>query len=258
MNNIIIRETSSEIRAIARNALRENWAAVAIAMGVYYLMTTSIPSLLTEIMPFGVIRQYNELLQNYVEFSYLTGLYEFVLNGAFALGMCSFMLSFFRARDINAGYIFNGFEHFLKAFCLAFMTSLFTCLWTLLLVVPGIIALIRYSQAVYILEDHPEMGVMECISESKRIMTGNKGRYFCMRLSFIGWMLLASIPNGLLLTDWLQGTGILYVALDFILMIPYFFVLAYIHTADTVFYELGSGHLTAQREPQFREEDYHF
>lgn len=258
MNNIIIRETSSEIRAIARNALRENWAAVAIAMAVYYLMTSTIPAVLTEIMPFGVIRQYNALLQDYVEFSYLSGLYEFVLEGAFALGVCSFMLSFFRARDINAGYIFNGFEHFLKAFCLTFMIGLFVFLWALLLVVPGIIALIRYSQAYYILEDHPEMGVMECIAESKRIMTGNKARYFCLNLSFIGWYLLASIPTGLLLTDALQGSGILYVIADFILTIPYFFVLAYINTADTVFYELGSGHLVAQREPEFREEDYHF
>lgn len=45
MNNIIVRETSSEIRAIARNALRENWGKIAIAMAVYYLMTVTIPAL---------------------------------------------------------------------------------------------------------------------------------------------------------------------------------------------------------------------
>lgn len=262
MNNIIIRENSSEIRAIARNALRENWVKVAIAMAVYYLMTTTIPALLTVIMPFGVIREYNPLLENYVDISYLTGLYDFVLEGAFSLGMCSFMLSFFRARDINPGYIFNGFEHFVKAFCLAFMVGLFTFLWGLLLVVPGIIAFIRYSQAFFILEDHPEMGVMDCIAESKRIMTGNKARYFCMHLSFIGWAILAGIPGGLLLTDALSnsiaGSGIIGIVVDFILSIPAFFYMAYINTADAAFYELGSGHLVAQREPEFREEDYHF
>lgn len=176
--------------------------------------------------------------------------------------MCSFMLSFFRARDINPGYIFNGFEHFVKAFCLAFMVGLFTFLWGLLLVVPGIIAFIRYSQAFFILEDHPEMGVMDCIAESKRIMTGNKARYFCMHLSFIGWAILAGIPSGLLLTDALSnsiaGSGIIGIVVDFILSIPAFFYMAYINTADAAFYELGSGHLVAQREPEFREEDYHF
>ena len=54
-------------------------------MAVYYLMTTTIPALLTEIMPFGVIREYNPLLENYVDISYLTGLYDFVLEGAFSL-----------------------------------------------------------------------------------------------------------------------------------------------------------------------------
>ncbi len=259
MNNIIIRENSSEIRAIARNALRENWVSVTIAMVVYYLMTSTIPALLTLLMPFGVIREYNALLEDYIEISYLTGLYGFVLEGAFTLGVCSFMLSFFRARDINAGYIFNGFENFVKAFCLTFMMGLFIFLWSLLFIVPGIIAAIRYSQAFYILADNPGMSVMECIAESKRIMNGNKARYFCMNLSFIGWYILAGIPVGLLLTDFLLSSGILLVVADFILSIPSFFLMAYVNTADTVFYELGSGHLTAQqREPAFNEADYHF
>lgn len=259
MNNIIIRERSSEIRAIARNALRENWVSVTIAMAVYYLMTSTIPALLTEILPFGVIREYNAVLENDIEISYLSGLYGFVLEGAFALGMCSFMLSFFRARDINAGYIFNGFENFLKAFCLTFMIGLFTFLWSLLFIVPGIIALLRYSQAHYILADNPDMGVMDCIAESKRIMNGNKARFFCLNLSFIGWYILAGIPSGLLFTDLIQDAGLLFVVVDFILSIPAFFVMAYVNTADTVFYELGSGHLAAQqREPAFNEADYHF
>ena len=83
-----------------------------------------------------------------------------------------------------------------------------------------------------------------------------------MHLSFIGWAILAGIPSGLLLTDALSnsiaGSGIIGIVVDFILSIPAFFYMAYINTADAAFYELGSGHLVAQREPEFREEDYHF
>ena len=214
MNNIIVRETSSEIRAIARNALRENWGKIAIAMAVYYLMTVTIPALLSDILPFGVYQEYNEILGRYVSFSSIVGLYGFVLEGAFTLGLCSFLLSFFRMRDINPGYLFNGFERFVKAFCLMFMIGLFSFLWGLLFVVPGIIAYLRYSQAFFILEDHPDWGVMECIAESKRIMQGNKSRFFCLNLSFIGWIFLASLPSAFLPFDFFIGSGIISTIVD--------------------------------------------
>lgn len=69
---------------------------------------------------------------------------------------------------------------------------------TLLLIVPGIIASYHYSMAQYLLYTHPEMGVMEVLRESKRCMTGRKGRLFCLNISFIGWRLLSVLPSYLL------------------------------------------------------------
>ena len=137
MNNIIVRETSSEIRAIARNALRGSWPMVVVGYFVYYVMTSTIPALLAMLLPSASMYYYNEILEQNIALSYVANLYTTILIGAFTLGLCSFMLAFFRKKDINPGYIFNGFEYFIKAFGLMIVVGFFTFLWSLLFLVPG-------------------------------------------------------------------------------------------------------------------------
>ena len=99
--------------------------------------------------------------------------------------------------------IFDGFGMFFRIIWLDILQTVFITLWSLLLVVPGIIAAYRYRLALYLLLDHPEMSAMDCIRESKRIMSGNKGQLFVLDLSFIGWWILAGIPIvGLFVRVW--------------------------------------------------------
>ena len=98
MNNIIVRETSSEIRAIARNALREARPMVVVGYFVYYVMTSTIPALLAMLLPSASMYYYNEILEQNIALSYVANLYTTILIGAFTLGLCSFMLAFFRRR----------------------------------------------------------------------------------------------------------------------------------------------------------------
>ncbi len=239
MYKIIVRATSYELRSLARNALKNSWLSVAVVCGFYYLMTTTVPSILSIFIPSGV---YVEIYGVYLNISYVGYLYSTLMDGVFQLGLIIFILNFLRTRDTNATLIFSGFEFFVKAFCISFMTALFVTLWALLLIVPGIIAYIRYSQALYILFDDPRKGIFQCINESKEMMKGNKGKYFSMNLSFIGWLILGSLPSALFL---LELSGIVMAFVDVILAIPYFFVAAYIETANGVFYEILSGHLVA-------------
>jgi len=253
MNNIIVRETCAEMRAIARSALKGNWQVVTIGIFIYYLMTNTIPTVLEQVMPFASYSYYYHQIDQYVKISYVSNLYTFVLSGAFSLGLCSFLTAFFRRKDGNPSHIFNGFEFFPKAFVLSVVQSFFVFLWTLLFIVPGIIAAVRYSQAYFILADDPSKGVMEVMRETKVIMTGNKMRYFALLLSFIGWALLSVIPEAFLPSP----NGILGTVLDLVYSIPYFVCLAYVHVARVVFYDLATGHLVA-KEPDFVEEDYNF
>jgi uncharacterized membrane protein len=73
----------------------------------------------------------------------------------------------------------------------------FTILWAFLLIIPGIIAALRYSMAYYIMNDYPEISAMEAIERSKELMDGQKMRLFMLCLSFIGWFFVGIITLGL-------------------------------------------------------------
>lgn len=74
---------------------------------------------------------------------------------------------------------------------------LFTFLWSLLLIVPGIIKSLSYSMSLYIKRDRPELTAREAMCESERIMKGHKMELFILQLSFIGWALLSLLTCGL-------------------------------------------------------------
>lgn len=69
--------------------------------------------------------------------------------------------------------------------------------WSLLFVIPGIVAAYRYSMATYIMAENPGMQATEAIERSKALMDGRKGDLFCLDLSFIGWALLATLTAGI-------------------------------------------------------------
>jgi uncharacterized membrane protein len=102
-------------------------------------------------------------------------------------------------RQLSVGDAFIGFNQFGRAFGCLFMMGLFTFLWSLLLVIPGIVKAFSYMLAPYLVIENPQMPVMAAIDESRRLMDGNKWRAFCLGLSFIGWWLLAILTLGLLL-----------------------------------------------------------
>jgi uncharacterized membrane protein len=69
--------------------------------------------------------------------------------------------------------------------------------WSLLFVIPGIVASYRYAMVPYLMADHPEMSVAQAFDRSKAMMKGHKGELFLLHLSFIGWLLLSAITLGL-------------------------------------------------------------
>ena len=86
--------------------------------------------------------------------------------------------------------------------CVLLLVSLGLTIF-LLNTLPGIIAAYRYSMSFYVLINHPDYGIMECINESKRLTTGWKGTLFVLDLTFLGWVLLCSIPIlGWILSVW--------------------------------------------------------
>lgn len=119
------------------------------------------------------------------------------VTGPLALGSAYIYLNLTRGFEPDVNILFSGFQRFVDAFVLGLLIGIFTFLWSLLLVVPGIIKAISYSQAYYILAEHPGMSSKEALDESMAMMDGHKMDYFVLILSFIPWMLLCGITCGI-------------------------------------------------------------
>ena len=92
---------------------------------------------------------------------------------------------------------FAGFDDFWSAFKAMFLAGLFTFLWSLLFIIPGIIKSFSYSQTMMIVAENKGIGARDAINRSKAMMDGRKMDYFVLGLSFIGWGLLCCITLGI-------------------------------------------------------------
>ena len=122
-----------------------------------------------------------------------------------SLGFTIFLLNTLRGAERSMGNLLDGFAYWWKLLILDIVCAVFVFLWSLLLIVPGIVAAYRYSMVNYILINNPDIGIMECIRESKRMTQGYKGELFMLDLSFLGWWLLTLVPVlGWFLSIWLR------------------------------------------------------
>ena len=123
------------------------------------------------------------------------GLGALVLLPILSVAMAGWFYRVFRGENLTINDWFTGmFDDFGRKWLGMFWAALKVFLWSLLLVIPGIIAAYRYSMAVYIMLDDPSKSPMQCIRESKEMTRGYKGQLFVLDLSFIGWAILSIIP----------------------------------------------------------------
>lgn len=116
-----------------------------------------------------------------------------VIGGATTLGFAKYNLNLVDDKDPKLQDIFSQYSRLGTGFGMQFFRGLFIFLWSLLFVIPGIIATYSYSMTAYILCENPEMTAREAIKKSKELMKGNRWRLFCLELSFMGWILLATL-----------------------------------------------------------------
>jgi uncharacterized membrane protein len=123
-----------------------------------------------------------------------------LIAGPLAFGVVTFFLALSRGEEVSIGQLFKGFEGWNRygtTLATGILVIIFTFLWTLLLIVPGIIASIAYSQTFYILVDNPDISPLDAIKKSKQMMRGYKWKYFCLGLRFMGWILLCILTLGI-------------------------------------------------------------
>ncbi|MGN0702254.1 MAG: DUF975 family protein [Lentihominibacter sp.] len=263
--NIIITEPNRNLRALGRNALRNNWRAAIMAVCTYVLVLNIPPVVFNGLFGTNIIsiftnsgytygfdaETYASIYNNMPDYCFLGTVYVLLVTGALELGLSMYFLAVFRMHKVHVADVFLGFEHYLKALGLFFFMNLFIFLWTLLFIVPGIISSIRYSQAFFILADDPSKGIRQCMNESKMMMKGNCSKYFLLSLSFIGWLLLSMIPASIVesIGSTVSNNEVivsLFAIAGTLFVVP---VTVYMFSTYTGFYEILAGHLIKETVP---------
>ncbi len=120
-----------------------------------------------------------------------------IVTPAFALSLMRIYLSLAQGANPEVKDAFTGFDDFWSAFKVTFLVGLYTFLWSLLFVIPGIIKAFSYSMSMYILAENKGKSANECIKESMEMTNGHKMELFVLELSFIGWAFVGAITFGI-------------------------------------------------------------
>lgn len=207
---------NQEYKNEALAALKGNWAPAVLATLVYYLLTLFL------ISPYevAVFRTNSADIMGLMAASRWYGVFflgMILVIGPFLVGYVnSFKKLLVEGDDrITANSFREGFKPYWRSVWAYLFRGILITLWSLLLVIPGIIKSLSYAMTMYIVKDHPELTVNEAIDLSKDMMYGHKYDLFYLYISFIGWYLLSILTLG----------------------IGSFWLMPYIQTAQASFYE---------------------
>ena len=191
-----MQKTNLEIMHSAKEALNGKWG-IAIGTFLVYTLLTSAASMREDWLPF-------------------TSIIFIIIAGPLAVGISIFSLNI--ARDYNPQFqdVLEGFKRNAgNAIITYLLMALFIVLWTLLFIIPGIIAAISYSMTFFILAEDEHIPPMEALDKSKQLMDGYKWKYFRLGLRLFLLALLCILTFG----------------------IGFLFLIPYAHVCTAKFYE---------------------
>ena len=138
------------------------------------------------------------IIKPLLAYAVFSGIVGFIVGGVVHLGYCTFHLKLYDGQKAEISDLFSHFkDQFADGFLLNLLTAIYVALWSLLLIIPGIVKSYSYAMAPFIMAEHPEMNANECITASREMMHGHKMELFFLDLSFIGWILLSILTLGI-------------------------------------------------------------
>lgn len=201
-----------DFRARAREALDNNWG-VAIALcllagilgtGIDLMsaaggVTVNLETMELEMSGGGLLGAVSRSVWSmFVTITLVSSLAALVIGGAVTMGRCTYFTKLAFHEQAGFGDLFGHFNRLWDGIKMQLVMGAVLLFWTLLLIIPGIIAAYTYAMVPYLMAEFPELGIRNCMRESARIMGGNRWRLFCLECSFIGWNLLSILSFGIL------------------------------------------------------------
>ena len=162
------------LMANARNSLRGFWGLALGALVIYFLV-------------FCVVGL----------FPVIGFIATYIIVGPMTVGGVRFTLAVSRKGKPEIGQLFSGFDRFGTHLAAYLLQTIFVALWTLLLIIPGIIAALSYSMTYFIIAEDSSISASKAINKSKKMMKGNKWKLVCLGFRFTGWFLLAMLSFGI-------------------------------------------------------------
>lgn len=206
----------SEIKKQALATLRGKWGLAVLTTFVFFLISMVAPSIIDIPISGGVSAWATNEGTTWGS-DVVSVIISFILI-PFSVAFYWLFLSLARSEHPKLADLFTIYRDLklsLKVIGTSIVVSIFVVLWSLLLIIPGIIKSFSYSQTFLVLRDHPEYSMTEAITKSKTMMNGYKWKYFLLNLSFIGWGFLSLFTLGI----------------GFLWLVPY------MYTSLAVFYE---------------------
>ncbi|OLN24109.1 hypothetical protein BTO30_01465 [Domibacillus antri] len=179
----------SQLREKARASLKGSWLT-AITLFVVSTLVFSLPDYLIN---------FNTNPDDFTVRDVISLLISLLLL-PMTIGLIWAWVDLSRGKRIGFNHLIEPYQKiFIKSIVVSLLQGLFIFLWSLLLIVPGIIKSFSYMMTFYILRDRPELSPLQAITESRKMMDGHKGEAFVLGLSFIGWLLLGLVTVGIAL-----------------------------------------------------------
>lgn len=166
--------TNRDLMAQARQSLKGRWG-LAVGGNVIYLILSMMIGAIPKVGWIG----------------------NLIIGGPLFVGWAAFFLSLSRKEEARLSQLFDGFNQFVNSLIAYLLVTLFIFLWTLLLIVPGIVAALSYSQTFFLLVENPTMEGLEALRQSKALMKGNRLKLFYLFCRFLGWCLLGLLTFGI-------------------------------------------------------------
>jgi len=121
----------------------------------------------------------------------------FVLGSIISVGYARFNLDLVDRGEPGFETLFGYFSYWKTTAIARLLQSVYILLWSLLFIIPGIIATYSYAMTEFILAENPDLTASEAIARSKEMMSGNRWRLICLHFSFVGWDILSSLTLGI-------------------------------------------------------------
>ena len=187
--------TNSELKLKAREQLNGKKMNAALMLLVFFIIEGILGAIAEALFP-GKTAIINGMQVK--QTSAVASIIQSAVGIFLGLGMTSYFMKIARGEDADIMELFSKGNLFIKAFITAILTGLAVFGGMILLIVPGIILAFGYSMITYLYIDNPEIGIIDVMKKSREIMKGHKWQYFCLGLSFIGWMILGVFTIGIL------------------------------------------------------------